>query len=218
MTNSSAFDTFLKEFKPILYRRKERIVLPGEDSNDVYYILQGYVMQSILSPEGNEFAPYIFAPKNFFPLTSWGDDSVSDEHDYEYESLTPVEVYKLPKAKLMSFLTKNPNDVLALNRQLTAYSTELLKKLETRIFSNAIHMVILGLLDLARLFGKKQDKQILIDYWFTHQDIANISGLSREVVTRQMNKLIEKKIISYKSHFIVLNDPQSLKMELQSDM
>lgn len=209
MTSSLAFNTFLKQFKPILYRRKERIVMPGEETNNVYFIVQGYVKQSILSPNGNQFTPYIFAPQTFFPL-------IWSESEYEYESLTPVEVYRIPKEKLVSFLKENPNAAFFLNEQLTIYSAELLNKLETRVFDNAIHMVILRLLDLARLFGKKETKKILIDYWFTHQDIANISGLSREVVTIQMNKLMKKKLISYKHHFILINNLKGLEAELQS--
>jgi CRP/FNR family transcriptional regulator, cyclic AMP receptor protein len=200
----------LRQFKSILYRRKERIILPNENSDYVYYIAQGYVAQSILSSSGNQFTPYIFAPQTFFPLI-WSED------EHEYESLTPVEVYRIPKEKLMSYLRENPKTIFILNQQLTAYSTELLKKLETRVFDNAIHMVILRLVDLAKLFGNQQSKQIIINYWFTHQDIANISGLSREVVTIQMNKLMKKKLISYKNHFIIINDLKLLETELQSE-
>ena len=217
MKNSPALDTFLKQFKPTLYRRKERIVLPGTETENVYYITQGFVIQTILSPSGHQFTPYIFAPNNFFPLIWTNDGELSDTHEYEYESLTPVEVYRIPKRKLIAFLKENPDEALMLNEQLTAYSAELLKKLETRVFDNAVHMVILRLLDLVKLFGKTQAKQIFIDYWFTHQDIANISGLSREVVTIQMNKLMKKKLISYKNHFIVINNLRSLEMELNSE-
>lgn len=215
MTNLSAFSTFLKEFKPILYRRKERIIVPGDEINNAYFISQGHVIQNILSPNGNEFTPYIFAPQSFFPLI-WSENE-ADRHDYEYESLTPVEVYRIPKEKLIAFLKDNPKAVFVLNEKLTDYSSGLLKKLETRIFSDAFHMVILALLDLKKLFGKEQGKQILINYWFTHQDIANISGLSREVVTKQMNKLMEKKLISYENHFIAINNLHALETELDSE-
>lgn len=211
-------DTFLKQFKPILYRRKERIILPNESTDNVYYIVQGYVTQSVLSPNGNLFTPYIFAPQTFFPLIWWDNDKASNVQDYEYESLTPVEVYRIPKQQLISFLKETPNAAFILNEQLTTYSAELLKKLETRVFNNAIHMVILRLIDLARLFGNKQTKQVIINYWFTHQDIANISGLSREVVTIQMNKLMKKNLIGYKNHFIVINDLKLLEEELQSEV
>jgi CRP/FNR family transcriptional regulator, cyclic AMP receptor protein len=210
-------DTFLKQFKPILYRRKERIIIPGIETDNIYYIIQGYVIQSIVSPNGNQFTPYIFTPKTFFPLIWNKDDGLSNIHDYEYESLTPVEVYRISKDKLALFLKDNPETSFGLNEQLVRYSTELLNQLETRIFSDAFHMVILGILDLAKLFGKKQSKQTLISYWFTHQDIANISGLSREVVTIQMNRLIKRKLISYQSHFIVINDLGALEIELQSE-
>ena len=212
---NSKLETFLKQFKPILYRRKERIILPDEETNNIFYISQGYVTQSILSTNGNLFTPYIFAPGVFFPLIWSGNDSSSDIHDYEYESLTPVEVYRIPKEDLLSYLKENLDAATNLHEQLRVYSSELLKKLETRVFSDAFHMVILGLLDLVKLFNNKQEKQIVVNYWFTHQDIANISGLSREVVTIQMNRLMKKKLISYKDHFIVINDLKILKTELQ---
>jgi CRP/FNR family transcriptional regulator len=215
MISSSAFETFLKQFKPILYRRKERIILPGEDTDSVFYVAQGHVKQSILSSNGNQFTPYIFAPSTFFPQIWLEKGKLLDTHDHEYESLTPVEVYRIPKEQLVSYLKENPKEVFILHEQLTVYSAELLKKLETRVFSDAYHMVILALLDLVKLFGKKEGKQILIEYWFTHHDIANISGLSREVVTKQMNKLGQKKLICYKNHFIAVNNPELLKTELE---
>jgi CRP/FNR family transcriptional regulator len=216
MTKPSTFETFLKQFKPILYRRKERIILPGEDTDFVFYIAQGHVKQSILSLNGNQFTPYIFAPSTFFPQIWLEENKLLDTRDHEYESLTPVEVYRIPKEQLLSYLRENPNEVFILHEQLTVYSAELLKKLETRVFSDAYHLVILALLDLVRLFGQKEEKIILIEYWFTHHDIANISGLSREVVTKQMNKLAEKKLISYKNHFITINNLELLKAELET--
>ena len=216
MINSSAFEAFLRQFKPILYRRKERIILPGEDTDSIFYVAQGHVKQSILSPSGNQFTPYIFAPSTFFPQIWLEKGKLSDIADHEYESLTPVEVYKIPKEQLLGYLKENPNEVFILHEQLTVYSAELLKKLETRVFSDAYHLVILALLDLVRLFGQKEEKIILIEYWFTHHDIANISGLSREVVTKQMNKLAEKKLISYKNHFITINNLELLKAELET--
>jgi len=46
----------------------------------------------------------------------------------KYESLTPVEVYKIPKEQLLEYLKENPNEVFILHEQLTVYSAELLKK------------------------------------------------------------------------------------------
>lgn len=214
--DNPSFISFLKQSKPFLYRRRERIILPDQEIDNIFYITQGYVMQSILSPNGNQFTPYIFSPNSFFPLVL-GDEEAADIYGYEYESLTPVEVYKLSKGKLSTHLKENPQAASFMSKQLRNYSAYLLKKLETRVFSDALHMVILGLLDLAKLFDTKKGKQVTINYWFTHQDIANISGLSREVVTIQMNKLIKKKLISYSSHFIVINNLTLLEEELQKE-
>lgn len=208
-----AIDNFLKQFNPILYRRKERIIIPGDETNNIYYLAQGFVTQNIISPNGNQFTPYIFAPEEFFPLIICEENNIDS---CEYESLTPVEVYRIPKERFKEYLIKDPSAAFILNKQLSKYSSKLLKKLETKVFDDAIHIVISRLLDLAELFGQKEAGQIVINYWFTHQDIANISGLSREVVTIQMNNLIRKKMITYKNHYIAINDKKALEKEIQT--
>ncbi|MBI4089452.1 MAG: Crp/Fnr family transcriptional regulator [Candidatus Levybacteria bacterium] len=201
---------FFRHSKPTLYRRKERIVLPGDETKDVYYINQGFVRQNILSPNGNEFTPFIFSPQTFFPLNLQS-DKIPDGH--YYESITPVEIYKVPREKLIQFLRKNPNASYAFAEQSISYSSILLKKIESIIFDDSEHVITLSLLSLAALFGKKVREGVIIDYWFTHQDIALISGFSREVVTKQMGKLVKKKLISYSHHLIVINDLASLQAE-----
>lgn len=207
----ATIDSFLKQFKSLLYRRRERIVLPDDEGTNIYYVKQGYVRQNTLSSEGTEFTPYIFSPGDFFPLV-WFDDELLNEH--YYESLTPAEVYRLPRSELLSFLAKDTNTSSVLTGQLMAYSTELLKKVESKILGSAEKVIIKTLLDLSRLFGKREEKKIVINYWFTHQDIANIAGLSREVITKHLSKLVAKKIISYKHHLIIIENLLLLKTEL----
>ncbi|MDD5415863.1 MAG: Crp/Fnr family transcriptional regulator [Candidatus Daviesbacteria bacterium] len=205
-------ESFLKQFKPMLFRRKQEVGRLETSTNTVFYLNQGYVRLYTLSQEGNELTLHIFAPSSLFPL--WLENN-GDFNGYYFESLTPVEVYSCEKNKLYQFLTKNPAARSEITQQLTSLSLELMKKLETKIFGDARKQVIATILDLAKYFGKKDKRSIVISYWFTHRDIATLAGLSRERVTIEINNLINKKLIIYHNRFITIPNFELLKKEYQ---
>jgi len=60
---------------------------------------------------------------------------------------------------------------------------------------------------LAKRFGQEVEQGQLIDLRLTHQDIADLMGLTRVTVTRLLNDLEKQGIIQRKERqFIVLHD------------
>jgi len=176
----------------------------------VLYIKQGYVKQYAVGKEGNEFILHIFIPRSVFPIIE-----TQDQHEYYFESLTPAEIYRASKDKFISFINSNQDVLSELKNQLESVYYELLNKLENKVFEDASKQIISSLLDLTNKFGRKQNDKFIIQYWFTHQDIATMTGLSRERVSIEMKKLNQRKLITYSNHLLVVKSLQSLKMELQ---
>lgn len=210
-TEYPILDVFLKQFKPMLFRRKESIIDPG-DPDYVFYLNQGYVRLYTISKEGTELTLHIFSPSCIIPIL-WNKNPRLNE--YYFESLTPVEVYRCERNKLQQLLREKPDTNLEIMRQLTLFSESTIKKLELKIIGDAYQQVVATLLNLAECFGKKDKESIVISYWFTHQDIASIAGLSRERVTIEINNLLNKKLISYNNHFITISKLQLLKSEIE---
>lgn len=204
-------ESFSKQSKPMLFRRKQ-ILVDCADKNQIFYLKQGYIRLYTVSKEGNELTLHIFSPSSIFPIL-WEKNFDCDK--YYFESLTPVEVYSLKKDKLQEFIAKEPDASLEVTAQLAYFSKSAIKKLELKIFGNAYQQVIATILDLAVLLGKKDKREIVIDYWFTHQDIASITGLSRERVTIEINNLLNKKLIHYNNHFIAIPDIKLLETEIK---
>lgn len=204
-------DSFLKQSKPILFRRKE-ILTGSDDANRVFYLHQGYIRLYTVSREGNELTLHIFSPSSIFPIL-WHDDPVPDK--YYLESLTPAELFSIEKAKLQQLIIQKPDLSLEILKQLSFFSRSAINKLEIKIFGNAYQQVIATILDLAGCFGQKNKDSLVINYWFTHQDIATLAGLSRERVTIELNRLLNKKLICYNSHFITIPKLELLKTEVE---
>lgn len=202
-------DIFFKQFKPLIFRRKETIT--GSDNlNHIFYLNQGYIRLYTISREGAELTLHIFSPSSVFPIL-WN----TQINEYYFESLTPVEVYSCETSRLQQLIKEKPDTNTELIQQLSFFSQKAINKLEFKIFGDAYQQVIATILDLVECFGKKDEKDTVISYWFTHQDIASLAGLSRERVTIEINNLLNKKLISYNSHFIAIPNLKSLKSELQ---
>jgi CRP/FNR family transcriptional regulator len=65
---------------------------------------------------------------------------------------------------------------------------------------------------MASRFGKKnQNGQLVISLPQTHEDIANLSGVSRETVSTVIKELVERKILSVKNKIYTVEDLDKLK-------
>ena len=77
--------------------------------------------------------------------------------------------------------------------------------METLLGGNAYHKVVNELLIQEKRFGKVE---------LTHSKLASLTGLSRETVTREIQKLQKKKIIKYKGWKLKIINSEKLNQEL----
>jgi len=195
----------------MLYRRKETIT-EADDFNRIFFLNQGYVRLYTISGEGAELTLHIFPPSSIFPIL-WTFEP--EPNKYYFESLTPVEVYSCEKNKLRQLVAEKPDAGMEILQQLSSFSQSAIKKLEFKIFGGAYQQIVAMILDLAACFGKNEKESTIISYWFTHQDIASLTGLSRERVTIEINHLLNKKLIYYDNHFIAIPRLQLLRSEVE---
>lgn len=195
----------------MIYRRKE-IITSSNDTNSIFYLNQGFIRLYTISKEGRELTLYIFSPSSIFPIL-WNKNPIPEK--YYFESLTPIEVYRTEKTKLQQLITEKPEVYSEITEQLSIFSETTIKKLESTILGSAYQQVIATLLDLVSCCGKNNQNNFTILYWFTHQDIASLVGLSRERVTIEINNLLNKKLISYDNHFITIPKIELLKKEIE---
>lgn len=204
-TISGTLADFFKRYKPIRYGAGEVIIQMSGEPSGVYYVESGFVKMNTILINGNELTLNIFKPGTFFPMF-W---AIADtENNYLFEAVDRVELYRCSKTELIAFLKDNPDVLYDLTRRLLLGFDGLLVSLPGLVFGSSVGRVASALMLCARRFGKGEgkDNSLVLDIILTHQDIANIAGLSRETTSVVLGKLKHAGLISQGRGRVVIRD------------
>lgn len=172
---------------------KDQIVLFEEDTcNYMYFVYSGKVRVVKQNEEGREQIITIHKKNDFFGEMAILDGKTAPATIIAHED------------SVIGFLTKYDFDQLLLNRDgIRAKIIELLCErlrdswamIKILSFDNAENRLVAVLERLRELYGVKDDRGIIICVKLTHQQIANYASISRESVTRMLNRLEKDQFI-----------------------
>lgn len=205
-------DKFFSKYPSYHYKKREIILRADEAPLGVYYIKKGYVRSYVINKSGKEFTFNIFKPGSYFPLIWF----ISNEpNTYNYEAMTSVEIRRAPKKDVRLFLRKNNEVLFHLTKRLGIGMHGILSRMEGLLLSDARKKVSSTLFMLSSRFGQRNGESHLeIHLNFTHQDIANLAGISRETTSLELKKLEKEGIISKKRNRIIIIRSVKLKREM----
>ena len=184
--------------------KKNATILYEEDTNKyMYVILEGNTKVVKMTEDGKEIILAVHESGD-----SFGEISLIDGN-------TTTASVQATKDSIIAIMDKDNFYTLIYSQKKFLYN--LLKKLCSLIredvdtiellnFNNAYQRVKVLLMNLAQRYGEETQKGITLHIKLTHQDIANMTGLTRETVTRVIDKWQEKGDIFFlKNRSIVLN-------------
>ena len=203
-------DSYFSRFPKKIFAKGKIIIDADETPDEAYYLKKGYVRAYTLSSQGVELTLHIFTPGSYFPMIFILNDITNR---YYFEALTQADIYIIPKAKLVSFLRKNASILEDLTIRLLRGLDKMMMRIEYLVFSSAKVKVISALMFLARHFGKTEGEMLKISIPFTHREIAAFAGISRETVSRELEKMQKEKLISYKKQYITIKYVDKLRDE-----
>lgn len=184
---------FFHQYQPVNFGKKELLIRYDEVKTDsIYFIEEGFVSQSIVTEEGEKMIANIFRPYSYFPMIHVLNNI---PNRYEFRALSPVKVWKAPANEALSFVQKNTDVMYDLSRRFGLGIDRLMLMIKHLRFEQA-HERIYGLMSLLGLrFGRSIKGYSVIDFPFTHKDIASYTGLTRETISREFSKLVKDKLI-----------------------
>lgn len=185
--------TLMTISRPRRYQSGQIIYMQGEKSRHFYFVGRGKVKVSIFRENGSEKILAIQEDNTFF-----GESAAFDRYPY-FATATALE-----ESDIHIF---NIDDTEALLRDHPEVSmliiTAIIRKLrllglqvEDLSFLDAQKRVAHILLKLMHEVGELTSGGILIKKRITHEDLANITGLSRVTVTNVLNLLDRLKLIT----------------------
>ena len=194
------FEAFLKSYPPRKYKKGEILIFQGEAPRTAYVMKSGVVKAYNLSANGDEKPVAFYTALETFPgAWAWGQ---MPSALYYYEAFTDeVEVSLVPRDEYVRFIRSHPEAMLD---ELMRFVTDHLGKsmrLNALQHSRAGDKLIYTLHYLALSHGKRVAPRVVeIGLSLTHQDFANLTGLTRETAATELNKLKHMGIISYGKH------------------
>lgn len=200
-------DRFFGQFQKRQYRKGEVLVRADENPPGIFYLKSGTVRQYDITERGTVVILNIFKPPAFFPM-SWAINQPDNE--YFFEAMEQVELHLVPREEAVKFIRDNPDVMFDLLSRLYRGTDGLLKRMSYLMGSTAYNRVLLELIIAARRFGQKSDKgEIRLD--MTAGDLASRTGLTRETVSRELQKLKSEKLVRISLGIIVIPDLSALE-------
>ncbi|MFL0800184.1 MAG: cyclic nucleotide-binding domain-containing protein [Agarilytica sp.] len=175
------------------YPKNTILFIEGDESTHLYVIKEGKVSVSVAGEDGREVVLNHMSEGEYFGELALLDGK---PRSATVRTITQCEVIAVSRNSFQDLLRTNPDFVI----QVTAELTSRVRKLTDSVKD-------LALLDVygrvSNVLEKLSDENGRIDNpKVTHQDIANMVGSSREMVSRIMKQLIIGEYISQCTQFI----------------
>lgn len=195
---------FFSQHTAFSFHEGDVVVRSGERPADIYFLRTGIIKQATVTQKGQELCVNLYKPGSFFPLM----DGIADiPNQYTFIACTDSTGWKAPVGQVKKWLQSNPDVSYDLSIRLLKGLHGLLQKNTSLMQGNARATVVQTLLMLAERFPAPAGS---IDLHMTHQKLAEMCGLTRETVTREISVLRQAGLLAIHEHSIVLLDPHSL--------
>jgi len=197
--------------KYIDYRVKRKysyVYLPDEPSTTVFFLVKGTVKIGTHSNDGREIIKAVLHPTAM--LGELG--LVGEKHRQDFARAMNEEVH-LIALKVDDFQKLMESNHLLCLKVISLLGKRLRtaeNRLESLIFKDARTRIVDFIKDSANKRGRRVGYEMLLKHSLTQQDIANLTGTSRQTVTSVLNELRKADLIYFNRKSILIRDMAKL--------
>jgi CRP/FNR family transcriptional regulator/CRP/FNR family cyclic AMP-dependent transcriptional regulator len=195
------------------YMKNQAILMEDDESaNSMFVIVNGKIRISVSGYEGKDAILAIMEPGEYFGEMSVIDGEPRSASVY---AVDPTELLVLRREDLLIQIEKNPKLALSMliefSRRLRAADTRITSLALLGVYGRVANIVI----ELAQSKGRKVGNMMVIENRPTHQEIAEMSGTTRETVSRVLGKLQRSGTLIVERDKIIILRMEELKNEEQ---
>ncbi|MBI4034463.1 Crp/Fnr family transcriptional regulator [Candidatus Saccharibacteria bacterium] len=188
------------------YPKNQIIQYQGDKLSQVYLIVKGYVKNYTILDSGDTRTLFILGPNDVFPVVF---TAGNNWHDYEiryfYQSLTDVQLRVLTADDFMRIIDEDKTKRQAYMSFVSAVNESMVDQLEAMKQKSAIARIVYMLPYLMHKMGQRVGPAAYqLKIKLTHQELADISGVTRETTTTLVKKLEKKGAIKQKQGRLVI--------------
>jgi len=187
--NLVSIEDLEEEFKTkekFKYKKRATVYCEGNNSNHIFYIINGEIKTFKNNEEGKELITGIFKNKEFFGITSFVKNNPYDENAVAIRNTT---LLKINKEEIYNLIKQNPQ--LAIN--FIDLVSDNLKKANEHLIQLAYDSVRKKTADTILQLSKANDNSDYIE--LSRLNLANLIGIAKETLIRTLKDFKEERII-----------------------
>jgi len=188
---------------PRKYPKNSMVILEEEFGDIIFIILTGTVKITRVNDEGKEVILALLGAGEIF-----GEMAILDGEARSANALAQedCELLAIQKSEFLNLLRRNFKISFSLMRELAKRLRKSDQQIEALSLSDAEHRIGVSVLNLAEDMGVIRKGQVTIDKLPFQQDIANMSGTSRETVSRVLKLFEDRHMITKVGHTVIIPD------------
>ena len=190
------------------YPKGSMIILEEEYGDVVFLVKKGTVKITRVNDEGKEVILSLMGENDMV-----GEMSVIDGESRSANILAQenCELYAIKSEDFLRLLKQNFEISLSLMGELANRIRKSDQHIEALSLSDAEHRIGVSILNLAEELGVIVKGKVTIDNLPFQQDIANMSGTSRETVSRILKLFEDRNMLIKKGHKLMIPDYNNFK-------
>jgi len=184
------------------------IFMPDEAADQIYVLGKGRVKTGTFSSDGREVIKEILQPETMF-----GDLALAGEtkrSEFAQALHDEVEYLSIKISDFQNLMQQNQRLVFACLQHLTQRLQRVEERLAKLVLKDARERIIEFLVETAGKEGRRVGYETLLKHHLTQQDIANLTGTSRQTVTSVLNDLRKSNLIYFNRNSILIRDMEKL--------
>lgn len=191
------------------YGKHAVLYKPGQNADKVFLVLKGVVKVAVHA-EKKDIIKYVVRPGGLFGESCLTGDST--RRDFAYAMDDQLEVLELASDSVLALMRAN----FAFAQSLLYFIGERLRytesQLENVVLKDSRSRIVEFLHQMGNEQGRKVGYETLVKHNMTHQDIADLTGTSRQMVTAVLNQLKRSNILYFNRKKILFRDLNALPM------
>jgi CRP-like cAMP-binding protein len=193
------------------FKKGEFIYFPNDASDKIYFIDEGRVKIGTYSDDGKEIIKAILQRGEVF-----GELAIVGEERRQNFAQAMDDVLLCERS------VEESKALMMLEKDFSLHITKLIgeklirteRRLESLIFKDARTRIVEFLYDLAKDRGERVGYEVVVRNFFTHKEIANLTGTSRQTVTTVLNELRDENKIYFDRKRLLVRDMDKLIAEV----
>ena len=183
------------------YDKDQVIILAEEEGDALFIISKGQVKVSIVSEDGREVILSLLGEGSVFGELSLLDGKPRSANVVATEDM---ELYMVRRSDFLQLVYKVPQIAVGLLAELAARLRKTDRKIEGLALLDVTSRISETLLQLADEQGDPSGDGVVLRSRPTHQQLANISGTTRETVSRVLKRLESQGYITCEGRSITI--------------